>query len=292
MPRHLPDGLTRVARFSIALSAILMLALPAARTASFAKNSKPIAKGQSFEELARQFAKVLRTGGVKRIAILDFEDPNSKVVPFGAWLADQFAAAPGNPWALMEVVDRKHTAEKWEQLRIVERNSIESDRLSQLAKALDATLVEGSYGAAENGLGLTLTTAYLGSGFPKSFVGKLDMTDEMKSHLTVPLDSLVPSDGMFVGGAGGISIPQCLSCPNPTFSKKELKGQSMGTVLLMVVIDPKGHASDARVSRGVNPELDNHALSTVKHWTFKPATDVDGKPVTTRTPIEVTFRVW
>src|SRR5579862_7759433 len=54
MSRHLPAGLTRIARFSIVLSAILMLTLPAARTASFAQTDRTAIKVASFAELAQQ----------------------------------------------------------------------------------------------------------------------------------------------------------------------------------------------------------------------------------------------
>jgi hypothetical protein len=56
----LPANVARIVRFSAALSAILILALSVACTTSFAKNSKSIAKGQSFEELARQFSSLER----------------------------------------------------------------------------------------------------------------------------------------------------------------------------------------------------------------------------------------
>jgi hypothetical protein len=205
-----------MARFAIALSAILILAPPAARTASFATNGKPIAKGLSFEELAQQLAKSLRASKVKRIAIVDFEDPIKRVDAFGVWLADQLAAAPGNPWTPIEVVDRKQIAAKWEQLRIAEPYTIEPDRRLHMAKAFDATLIQGSYSPAANGIGLQLS----------GLIVKLAMTDEMKAHLTKPLESLGPGDGIFTAGLGGISIPGCEYCPNPQFDRRELKGNT------------------------------------------------------------------
>jgi len=60
----------------------------------------------------------------------------------------------------------------------------------------------------------------------------------------------------------------------------------------MIVVDANGRASDATVENGFNPELDENAISAVKRWKFKPATDVDGKPVAVRTPVEIVFRVF
>jgi TonB family protein len=279
MSRHLPAGLTRIARFATALSAILMLALPAARTASFAQTDRTIIKVASFAELAQQLAASLNKCRVKRIVIVDFEDPIRGVDAFGVWLADQLAVAPGNPWTPIEVVDRKQIAAKWEQLRIAEPYTIEPDRRLHMAKAFDATLIEGSYSPAENGIGLQLS----------DLIVKLAMTDEMKAHLTKPLESLGPGDGVFTEGVGGISNPACEYCPNPSFGTGELNGQSAGTVQLMIVVDANGRASDITVKREFSRELDQDAVNAVKRWRFKPATDVDGKPVAMRTPVEIVF---
>jgi TonB family protein len=279
MSRHLPAGLARIARFSVTLSAILILALPAARTASFAQSDRTIIKVASFAELAQQLAASLNKCRVKRIVIVDFEDPIRRVDAFGVWLADQLAAAPGNPWGPIEVVDRKQIAAKWEQLRIAEPYTIEPDRRLHMAKAFDATLIEGSYSPAENGIGLQLS----------DLIVKLAMTDEMKAHLTKPLESLGPGDGVFTAGVGGISNPACEYCPNPSFGTGELNGQSAGTVQLMIVVDPNGRASEITVKKEFSRELDQDAVNAVKHWKFKPAADVDGKPVATRTPVEIVF---
>src|SRR3984957_2120533 len=282
MSRHLPAGLTRIARFSVALSAILMLALPAARTASFAQTDRTVIKVASFSELAQQLAANLNKCKVKRIVIVDFEDPIKRLNEFGVWLADQLAAAPGNPWGLIEVVDRKQIAAKWEQLRIAEPYTIEPDRRQHMAKAFGATLIEGSYSPAANGIGLQLS----------GLVVKLAMSDEMKAHLPKPLESLGPGDGIFTPGVGGISVPACVYCPNPSFDTGESKGKQQGTVRLMVVVDANGRASDITVTTELNPALDQDAIGAVKQWKFRPATDVDGKPVATRTPVEMTFRTW
>jgi TonB family protein len=60
----------------------------------------------------------------------------------------------------------------------------------------------------------------------------------------------------------------------------------------MVVVDENGRASDVTVKKELTPHLDQDAINAVKRWKFRPATDVDGKPVATRTPVEMVFRVW
>ncbi len=291
MTRSLLTNVACLVRFAIALCAVALTALLSASTTSLAKNDTPV-KAESFDEVARKFAKSLHSDRVKRIAILDFEGPNKEVTPLGAWLADQFAAAPGSAWAPIEVVDRKQIVAKWEQLKIAEPHAIETKRILELAKAFQATVIKGSYSASENGLGLTLTNWYSGSGHSDSLAAKLAMTDEMKSHLTQPLESLVPKDGIFTAGTGGISVPQCLSCPHPNFSVEAVRRQAQGAVLLMVVVDANGRSNDITVAKGLTTEFDEDAISAVRRWTFRPATNVDGKPVAARTPVEISIRAY
>jgi hypothetical protein len=97
VPQHLPTNIARLARFSVVLSVVLILVLPARHTTSFAQNDRVIVKVASFAELARQLAANLNKCNVKRIVIVDFEDPIRRVDDFGVWLADQLAAAPGDP---------------------------------------------------------------------------------------------------------------------------------------------------------------------------------------------------
>ena len=290
MSRALRAHVVRSALSSAALAVVLMLALFAARTASFAQTDRTVVKVGSFAELAQRVVASLNKRAVKRIVIVDFEDPMKRTDDFGVWLADQLAAAPADSWAPFEVVDRKKIAEKWEQLRIAEPYTTEPDRRLDMAKAFDATLIRGNYTPAENGIGLELSAAP--SGMIGRLIVKLAMTDEMKAHLTKPLESLAPGDGVYTSGIGGISLPACLYCPNPTFNTDELKGQPQGTVLLMVVIDPTGHAGEIMVKKEPSSQFGKRAVDAVKHWTFRPSVDVDGKPVATRTPVEIVFRTY
>jgi hypothetical protein len=239
------------------LSVVLILALPARHTTSFAQNDRVVVKMASFAELAQQLAANLNKCNVKRIVIVDFEDPIRRVDDFGVWLADQLAAAPGDPWTPIEVMDRKQIAAKWEQLRIAEPYTIEPDRLLHMEKAFDAMLITGRYTPAENGIGLQLSAD--SSISPGGLIVKLAMTDEMKAHLTKPLESMGPGDGVFTPGMGGISNPACVYCPIPIFDTGELKGQRQGTVTLMIVVDANGRASDITVKNGLAPNLDQEA---------------------------------
>ena len=290
VPRHLPTGVARIVRFLAALSAILILALPSARTVSFAQTDRTVVKVANFAELAHELASGLEACGVQRVAIVDFEYPMDHVDEFGVWLADQLAAAPAERWAPIEVIGRKQIAAKWDELRIAEPYTTEPDRRLDLAKAFHAALIQGSYSPADNGIGIELSAP--GTKCTRPLIVKFAMTDEMKAHLTKPLEAMAPGDGAYPAGVGGISLPACMYCPNPSFKIEELNGKPQGTVLLMVIIDAQGRAGEVTVKNAPAPKLGERAINAVKRWRFRPAVDVDGKPVAARTPVLMTFRVW
>jgi TonB family protein len=63
-------------------------------------------------------------------------------------------------------------------------------------------------------------------------------------------------------------------------------------MMLRVVVDTEGHATDISVLRGVGCGMNEEAISGVKQWRFKPASDPSGQPVTAVTTVEIEFRLY
>jgi TonB family protein len=97
--------------------------------------------------------------------------------------------------------------------------------------------------------------------------------------------------GAFRPGTGGVGYPTCLYCPEPQYSEDARKAKYQGTVVLQVIIQPDGHATNIEVVKGPGLGLEEKAIEAVRTWRFKPALGPNGKPVPTLTPIEVTFRL-
>lgn len=97
--------------------------------------------------------------------------------------------------------------------------------------------------------------------------------------------------GIFRPGTGGVGYPSCLYCPEPQYSEDARKAKYQGTVVLQVVIQPDGHATNIEVVKSPGLGLGEKAIEAVRTWRFKPALGPNGKPVATLTPIEVTFRL-
>ena len=97
--------------------------------------------------------------------------------------------------------------------------------------------------------------------------------------------------GAFRPGTGGVGYPSCMYCPEPQYSEDARKAKFQGIVVLQVIIQPDGHATNIQVVKGAGLGLDEKAIEAVRTWRFKPAIGPNGTPVATITPIEVNFRL-
>lgn len=97
--------------------------------------------------------------------------------------------------------------------------------------------------------------------------------------------------GVFRPGRGGVGYPECVYCPDPRFSDEARKAKYQGTVLLRIIVQADGRATNISVAKGLGMGLDENAVDAVRGWRFKPAVGPGGKPVPVEVLIEVTFRL-
>jgi TonB family protein len=100
--------------------------------------------------------------------------------------------------------------------------------------------------------------------------------------------NLALSPGLRVGN--GVTAPALLLKVEPEYSESARKAKIAGTVLLFIVVNPDGRASNIRVVRSLEPSLDQKAVEAVSRWRFKPGAK-DGMPVPVQATIEVNFRL-
>ena len=93
-------------------------------------------------------------------------------------------------------------------------------------------------------------------------------------------------------GKGGVGLPVCTHCPNPDHPPEAARRGMQGTVLMSAAITDQGRVTNLIIEKKLDHDLDQVAVTTVKSWRFKPAMNVDGKPVPVHVPIEVTFRMY
>jgi TonB family protein len=97
-----------------------------------------------------------------------------------------------------------------------------------------------------------------------------------------------------VGGVyrvgGGVSAPQVLVRVDPEYSEEARKAKYSGTVVIQLVVDPRGHGREIHVIRSLGLGLDEKAIEAVNKWKFRPGLR-NGQPVAVMATIEVNFRL-
>ena len=97
--------------------------------------------------------------------------------------------------------------------------------------------------------------------------------------------------GIWPAGKNGVTVPQAIYSPEPSFSDEARKTKAQGIVLLVLVVDKDGRPSDIRVRQSLGMGLDEKALEAVSRWRFRPAT-LNGQAVATKIAVEVNFRLY
>jgi periplasmic protein TonB len=97
--------------------------------------------------------------------------------------------------------------------------------------------------------------------------------------------------GIYPAGRMGVTVPQAIYSPEPSFSDEARKAKQQGVVQLLVVVGKDGRTYDIHVSQSLGMGLDEKAVEAVSRWRFKPAT-LNGQPVATQIAIEVDFHLY
>ena len=86
-----------------------------------------------------------------------------------------------------------------------------------------------------------------------------------------------------------VTAPQPISTPDPQYSEPARRAKFQGDSVLFVIVDRSGRTADVRIAQPLGFGLDEQAVETVRHWTFKPALR-NGEPVAVMFDVEVHFR--
>jgi len=109
-------------------------------------------------------------------------------------------------------------------------------------------------------------------------------------------DSLGPGagsgpPGIFPAGRKGVTVPQVIYNPEPSFSDQARKAKQQGEVVLLLVVGKDGRPYNIRVGQSLGMGLDEKAVEAVARWRFRPAT-LNGQPVATQIAVEVDFHLY
>jgi TonB family protein len=98
-----------------------------------------------------------------------------------------------------------------------------------------------------------------------------------------------PAGGAYKPG-NGVTEPKVLQRVEPAYSEEARKAKWQGTVIVSLVVDEKGNATNVTVVKPLGLGLDEKAIEALKKWVFAPGTK-DGKPVPVMAQIEITFNL-
>jgi TonB family protein len=107
---------------------------------------------------------------------------------------------------------------------------------------------------------------------------------------SAPVPMTPTPEGGVLRVGGGVSAPRLTGKVEPAYSPEARSAHVQGTVVLSVVVGSDGVAHELRVTRSLQPDLDQKAIEAVSQWKFQPGMK-DGKPVNTMATIEVNFRL-
>jgi len=97
--------------------------------------------------------------------------------------------------------------------------------------------------------------------------------------------------GIYPPGKQGVTVPQVIYNPEPSFSDEARKAKMQGIVVLLVIVGKDGHTYNIRVGQSLGMGLDEKAIEALSRWRFKPAT-LNGQPVATQIAVEVDFHLY
>ena len=89
---------------------------------------------------------------------------------------------------------------------------------------------------------------------------------------------------------GAVVAPVKLHAPTPGYTEAARRVRIQGTVILQAVIDREGRIRELEVLKSLPFGLTEQAVSTVRDWTFEPAT-LGGLPVTVRFNLSIRFQL-
>ena len=90
----------------------------------------------------------------------------------------------------------------------------------------------------------------------------------------------------------GVTMPVPTREIKPGYTPAAMQQHIEGNVVMSVVVLADGKVGDVTVTESLDKEygLDTQAVEAAKQWLFKPGTK-DGKPVSVRVDLQMTFRL-
>jgi TonB family protein len=256
----------------------------------------PIATGQEpgrdVDDLAKHISKQIARAGIKSIVVSDFVTHDGAGSIQGQYLADEFSERLERHEKSFTVIDRKRLSSTLSNAQLSANDPAATDSLQRIGNSLQVeAIVTGTLETAVAQYLVRVTVRRVKD-------GNVVVSGAQRLKRPAYVDSMVlvdpngPGPRIARAGVNGIGIPACTYCPPPEYTDKARAEKLQANVVLLVVVNEGGRAGRIVVTKAGDDGLARRAIEAVRDWTFKPATDQQGKAVAVIVPIEVTFRLY
>lgn len=263
--------------------------------------SDQAASSPELDALASQIAQQIEKKHLKSVLVIGAVGPDTeKLTQDGQEIGDQVSVALAKKANGFQVVDRGGLRDFLKRNGISETMTVSDALANWLARktGMGGYVVVQIVSAANGRVSIAASVYKKGQDegdLQKTFKTELELTVKEKRDGLRPLDSDWNKPTYSKEELGQIPVSRqaaCMQCPYPQFTE-EARHQGPGiseTATIFVTVSADGRVSDIAVAKPARFGLNASAVEAILYlWRFKPGLDAQGKAVTTRFPVEITF---
>lgn len=239
------------------------------------------------------------------ILVADFDSSEGFGSPYGRRLADELSAEIARQKESFHMVDRALLAgalAKLEEERVPGAVRHCPAVLRWLGQELNASLVLAGEVEDHTSRGVQVSAQFLKVQDRKaispndevtlplpSAVGELYASEPLRPPPAFP--ETINGEHIYQAGQQGVGIPKCHYMPNPPYTDEARRFNLSGSLVIEGVVDTHGTVRNPRIVRGLPFGLNEITARTLSTWKCDPAL-MNGQPVSTFVPFEVTFHLY
>jgi hypothetical protein len=237
------------------------------------------------------------------ILVTNFVFPDGSTSAYGKWVADKLSSLFASNDQVLGIVDRRAFENILQKDRISSKLQNSESVASWLGQELSAmVVVVGEVKKIRNDF-VEVSARFVNAANP-NLIGpsaEVILFVERPAELS-PTDGLLPlpllpplsgtlSDLKVYRMGQDVSSPTCYFMPNPPMSAAGMRAKFNGTLIAEGIVGTDGTIKGAQIVQGAPYGLVENTLTTLKTWKCNPGM-LEGKPVATLVPFEVTFRTF
>jgi len=238
-----------------------------------------------------------------KVLVTDFVFPDGATIPNGVQWADELSLLFADQKNSIQVIDRSLFKDFWEKAHLFAKVQTSEPVARWMARHFGATVVLVGQARMITDDVVQLSARFLNA----ADENLISPSSEVNLRLTIasvafspvadppaipilpPFPETIDGGKVYRAGTQGVGLPSCYNTPNPLPTEASRSANFSGTILVEGVIGVDGAMKAVRIVQGAPFDLNDTALETIKSWKCKPAT-LEGKPVASVVPIEVTIR--